>query len=371
MTNSTSFYGLLCFSKGKSPGKIEEYSRPELHFNIWEKGKEVHLDIGLLLDINDPSASLELYFPWQLVGNEGTKPKDIEDLAKRISTQDAIPAVFNESWSVTSRANSTGHVITEPTKNNVLFTIVDVSTALIAKKHDDSAHVLSINVADLRAKSLSLSSQAPKVYIRFRVKSVPKNFYCVGIEQKDRWWLSSWQKTEIIDFRLNVRRGVPADLEQSVGSFVEFSKVHLFLMRSRDQDIVFEDTLFKSCRSLEDEGFWADYSSSGTAEDKKRSLTNVNQSIGYQWSKRRGQESNATVKEFGILARFKKVEFGIGKFLIWALVLGALGNALWDGTKWIYDTLSPKAVVSIRQPECPQSAIVDGMPVNQSKGAKK
>lgn len=345
MNNNANFYGLLCFSKEASPSKVE-YVRPELHLNIWEKGSEVHLDIGLLLDKNDPSASLELFFPWKLISAEGQKTPDIEDLAKRISTQDAIPAVFNESWSVTSHANSSGYVISEPTNKKELFTVIDSSTVLRAKEHGDKAHVVSINVRDLLIKSSSLSEQAPKVYIRFRVKSVPKDFYCVGIVQKDRWWLSSWQKTEIIDFRLNVRRGVPADLEQSVGSFVEFSKVHLFLMRSRDQDIIFEDTLFKSCRSLEDEEFWAEYSSNGSIEDKKRSLENVKQSIGYQWSKKRGQEINATVKEFGILARFKKVEFGIGKFLIWALVLGALGNAMWDGTKLIYEKLKPETAVS-------------------------
>jgi hypothetical protein len=221
-----------------------------------------------------------------------------------------------------------------------------------------SAHVLSLDIAQLRTKSNGLSSSSPKLYVRFRIRSVPKSFYCVGIAQRDRWWVSSSQRTEIIDFRLNVRRGVPADLERSIGPFVDFSKVHLFLMKSREQDIVFEDTLFKSCRSLEDEEFWAGYSSDGTEADKRNSLLNVKQSLGYQWSKKGGPDNKAPVKEFGILARFKKVEFGIGKFLVWVLILGALGNALWDGIKFGYDKYagetkhSEQACALMSQPLC-------------------
>lgn len=349
------------------------YVRPELHLNLWENGESVHLDIGLKFDLKDPSKTLELFFPWALVGSADSKPSDVEDLANRITGSDAIPAVFNESWSVTSNPKNSGFIISNPSDRAPLFTIVDATNSLSAKAHNDKSHVLSINVEDLKQKSLALAPQAPKFYIRFRVKSVPKNFYCVGIDQKDRWWLSSWQRTEIIDFRLNVRRGVPTDLENSTGLFVEFSKVHLFLMKSREQDIVFEDTLFKSCRSLEDEEFWAEYASNGTDADKRNSLSNVKQSIGYQWSKKADDENSSLVKEFGILARFKKVEFGIRKFLIWALVLGALGNALWDGLKLGYDKIFPVSS-SACQVECrsiinPPSAESTGS--GQQKGAKK
>lgn len=75
MTTRSSFYGLLCFSTGDMlTGK--EYIRPELHLNIWEKGESVHLDIGLMLDLDDPSGTVELYFPWPLVGTEGNSPED-------------------------------------------------------------------------------------------------------------------------------------------------------------------------------------------------------------------------------------------------------------------------------------------------------
>lgn len=372
MSNRSDFYGLLCFSTANVP--VEgDHVRPELHLNLWEKGESVHLDIGLMLDLKDPTKTVKLFFPWPLVGPAGDYPTDVEDLANRIAGSDAIPAVFNESWSVTTTPKNSGFVVLNPTDKTPLFTIVETTSALTVEKHNDKAHVLSIDVENLKQKSFTLEQQAPRLYIRFRVKSVPKNFYCVGIDQKDRQWLSSWQRTEIIDFRLNVRRGVPTDLEHSTGSFVEFSKVHLFLMKSRDQDIVFEDTLFKSCRSLEDEEFWAEYASNGSDADKVNSLSNVKQSIGYQWSKKSSRDDGNFIKEFGILARFKKVEFGIGKFLIWALVLGALGNALWDSVKFGYDklwvvTATPCESVSQSTLNTPGA---EGKDNGQEKGAKK
>ena len=135
-----------------------------------------------------------------------------------------------------------------------------------------------------------------------------------------------------------MRRGVPLGLENQIGKFVQFSKVHLFLMKSRDQDIVFEDNLFKACRSLEDENFWANYSLPVSADnrEKKKSLIHVKQSLGYQWTKITLVAADGTetpVKEYGILARYKNVRFGIFKFVIIALIVGALGNALWDGVK--------------------------------------
>ena len=352
MSNHSNFYGLLCFSINDTSAK-GDYDRPELHLNLWEKGESVNLDIGLKLDLKDPSKKLELFFPWSLAGSTDGKSSDVEDLSKRITGSDAIPAIFNESWSVTTNPKNSGFVISNPSNKAPIFTIIDATDAINGRAHNNQAYILSINIEDLKQKSMSLEQHAPKFYIRFRVKNVPKNFYCVGIDQKDHWWLSSWQRTEIIDFRLNVRRGVPTDLEHSTGSFVEFSKVHFFLMKSRDQDIVFEDTLFKSCRSLEDEEFWAGYSSNGTEADKKESLSNIKQSIGYQWSKKGSREGDIFVKEFGILARFKKVEFGIGKFLILALVLGALGNALWDVAKLSYDKfITASTSTSACQTEC-------------------
>ena len=43
------------------------------------------------------------------------------------------------------------------------------------------------------------------------------------------------------------------------------------------------------------------------------------------------------VSEFGTLARFKNVQFGLVKFVIVAGLVGALGSMVWDAVKYRYE----------------------------------
>lgn len=324
---------MLCLESGYEIGS-KPTKCPEIHLNLWESGNEVLLDIGLMLDASYAASKIELLFPWpNNIGN-------VEGLLNRIATPVAVAGIFNESWSIIQNQKTVGAVVSESVGNAPIFSMVEAS--LKTEIYADNAHIVSIDIDALKKSASALDTKSPRIYTRFRVRNVPKSFYCVGIGQRDKGLVSSWQSTEIIDFRLNVRRGAPPALESPERRFMAFSKVHLFLMRDRGYDLVFEDAYFKSCRSLEDEVFWAEYSTDTLREPKitqKRALANIKSSLGYQWSKKqtRTQDNVDFVNEFSILARFKKTEVSIWQFLIIALLLGALGNALWDGIKWAKD----------------------------------
>jgi hypothetical protein len=341
-------YGLLCFAKGGvgSSGQVQGVPvLPEIHLNIWErepdrssKTASASLDIGLMIDVSDQTQTLELIFP------EKVPLTDVKDLSAVVSASSAVTVIFNESWAVNSiGSQGTDSVVHDPANHSMAFAIVSTENAITDATHQGHA-ALSISVPALIAKGQAVAKAVERtigrVYIRFRVLQIQRHFYCVGAgEHKDDWWMPSWQRTEDIDFRLNVRRGAPATLENAIGRYVEFSKVHLFLMRSRDKDIIFQDKLFNSSRSLEDESFWAQYSLVEPQSPKalEASRARVKNSLGYHW---KAKGNPAPIKEFATLARFKTVEFGIGKFLLVALLLGAAGNALWDGVKEVYGRFS-------------------------------
>lgn len=344
--SSSSTYGLLCFARGggRSSAQItgQPFMLPEMHLNIWEqepnkgvKSPDSLLDIGLMLDVRDQTTSIELIFPTKV------RLTSVVDLSSTVSQPQAIPAIFNESWAVVSMGTQgTDAVVFDPAQSDISFAIVSTNGAISETQY--AGHdALSISVPQLikKAKAVSHNTQRPivRVYVRFRVLEFKREFYCVGTgERGAHFWQPSWQRTEDIDFRLNVRRGAPAGLERSIGQFIEFSKVHLFLMRSRDKDIVFQDKLFKASRSLEDEAFWAQYSIVGTAMSAQANLERVKNSLGYHWK----SGNPGPVKEFGTLARFKVVEFGVGKFVAIALLVGVLGNMVYDSLKegggWLY-----------------------------------
>lgn len=346
-TNATpSTYGLLCFAKGGvgSSGQVSGGPvLPEIHMNIWEREPskmssrpaDSSLDIGLMIDVLDQTQSIELIFPTKI------SLTNVEDLSAVVSAPTAVPVIFNESWAVNSiGTQGTDSVVYDPANPSMAFAIVSITGAMSEATH--LGHdALSIDVCTLIGKghavAKALGQKIGRVYVRFRVLQIGRHFYCVGAgNHKEDWWMPLWQRTEDIDFRLNVRRGAPARLETKIGRFIEFSKVHLFLMRSRDKDIVFQDGLFNSSRSLEDETFWAQYSLIGlqTPETLIASRKRVQNSLGYHW---KAKANPTPIKEFATLARFKTVEFGIGKFLLVALILGAAGNALWDGAKAVWE----------------------------------
>lgn len=357
-------YGLLCFARGASGSDIQslasQSSLPEIHLNIWERESDTKantldslLDVGLMFDVHDQTTSIELILP------EKINLDSVKDLSTIVSQPQAIPAIFNESWAVVSMGSQgSDAVVYDPAKISKSFAIVSVDGAITESMH--SGHnALSISVPMLiqRGQAVAQSTQRKieRVYVRFRLLEFKRHFYCVGTGQHtEKWWQPSWQRTEDIDFRINVRRGVPPGLESKIGRFLDFSKIHLFLMRSRDKDIVFQDKLFKASRSLEDEEFWAQYSIYGTQTTRESSLKRVQSSLGYHWK----SGSPGPVKEFGTLARFKIVEFGIGKFVAVALIVGAMGNMLWDGLKVSHAWLFPTTIAQSLPLGCVEAKIL-------------
>jgi hypothetical protein len=343
MADPSKFYGLLVLATGRT---VAPKLLPELHLNIWEKKswgffESAFLDVGVMLDATDTAQTLEFVLPWSV------KNTHLEDLSLRLQERGATPAIFNESW-VSSASNGGAGLVTDPVSKEI-FTVVETHGDLLVYEHNKGTkqeqHSIRLNIPAIKKKAVTASATAKRMYVRFRVKDVPRSFYRVSLNPRDWIFLSSWQRTEIIDFRMNVRRGVPVGFEQLLnGTFLEFSKVHLFLMKSRAQDIVFEDKWFRSCRSLEDEHFWAGYSLANNPNDWQRfwSRQRVKSSLGYQWTKVTDKNSatgaGAAVKEFGTLARFKDVRFGIIKFIVVAGLVGATGNMFWDAVKYRYET---------------------------------
>lgn len=384
---ATEKFGLLCYATGANEPDPAGYVLPEIHLNIWEQetsgkdGEEVFLDVGLMFSINESAKTIELIFPWKV------NQSDIKDLSGVIGVSDAIPAIFNESWAVSDHGGD--HVVYDPRQvARPGFSIVSVNKALFEKDHEaqwgtgstlrtSKVHAISINIDALTTKAKSAaratSRDVDRFYMRFRVLNVKRYFYCSDADNI-KFDISTvlQQKTEDLDFRLNVRRGAPPNLAKDLGKFLEFSKVHLFLMRSRDKDIVFHDKLFKAARSLEDEDFWARYSlkdpTTALQDGIDANRQRVKDSLGYQWKS--GGDGQPPVKEFGTLARFRIVKFAVWRFVIFALLLGVCGNVLLDIFKFGYSKWKPDGPVdavcikagegfTLPKQECVPSAKID------------
>lgn len=312
----------------------ENYKYPELHLNIWEIEKKSFLDVGLMLSTSEPAKFILLALPWII------KDSNIVDLECCLSNNEALKAVFNESLELTDRVENGGYKVINNFKESADFNIVKFDSSIqCVTEFNTDASIIAIDIEKLKKFSRKINDAAMKMYIRFRLDNLPISFYKVGIEQCDNVFHSSWQNIEIIDFRVNVRRNVPLDLLKKIKAkdffkerelqfspegaeikFLKFSKVHLFLMKSQSEEIVFEDKWFRSCRSLEDEGFWAKYSNSKDVV--------VKQSLGYQWSRVAAREGETSFDEYVILARFKKWQFASKRYAFIMLIAGIVGSVI-------------------------------------------
>jgi hypothetical protein len=189
---------------------------------------------------------------------------------------------------------------------------------------------------------------------------VPESTYTAIFYQKDRNLLSSSLETRIVDFRINVRRGVPDDVLTSQPDlfFPRWRKIHFFLTVDRVRELTFQSENFVACRSLEDEAIWNSYISINNAQVGES--CSVKDFLGYQWTAK-CSATGAPAKDLVALARFSQVTSSLVylvRFVALALIVGAAGNGVW--------TLIEERVASTNT--LPKPGVADAFPAEGANG---
>ncbi len=182
------FYGMLCLVSGPEQPNYLDY--PDLHLNLWEHdGNDVSLDIGLLVSKTFPYPDIYFYLPWS------SQDDQIIDLTTRINSANAIAAIFNESWKISQLPRSTSITVEDPSTGKTLFQVLSPLAYLKVDPQGEHSYRLHLDVRQLlHTERLA----AEKIYLRFRIRGVRKEFYAVGLTQGDRGLVSSWTKDEFI-----------------------------------------------------------------------------------------------------------------------------------------------------------------------------
>lgn len=345
------FSGLIVRYKHKenhpSTAPVQEKNQPrdELHVNLWEIGKESFLDIGIKIHAADNVEHVRVDLPWCI------KEEDIIDLGTRLNSEKSIAAIFNEVVKYEGAADQNYAIVTlvnRPLDNG------DENKFILARLHrylfKTSYHQfngcvpsteLQITIPSNEIKSNDPAAQPLPTYIRFRIRLTPKKTYCTQFKQKDRALLSSSVETRIVDFRINVRRGIPEEIlitSPSNIKYPDFKKIHCFITLDRGETCEFQNQDFVGCRSLMDEDIWDAYIKSKSTDGQIRKVKDY---LGYQWTASSGKDSCEPVKDLLVLGRFSKTitdKYKIIRFMILIILMGMTGSALWDFTKTSFGT---------------------------------
>jgi hypothetical protein len=314
----------------------------QLHVNLWEIEGQTVIDLGIMITAWQNIDALQVDLPWV------ASVTDITDLGARLNSEKTIAAIFNEIVHYDGSADLNYADISFRPSEQVGFNASNDRNYGHFRLLRLSSKAYSVSRLYPHASSqvrVTLPSdfgdtERPKrLYVRFRITNVPSDLYSDNFRQKDRNLLSSSQETRVIDFRINVRRGVPDEILNGDGTvwYPRFGKIHFFLTIDREQICDFESNNFIGCRSLFDEEIWNEYISPTGA---RRSIS-VNRYLGYQWSATgkittengSGAKIFEPVKDLVILGRFSRHHAspaGIIVFILLGLMFGLLGNAIWD-----------------------------------------
>ena len=332
----------------QAPNERTAEVRDELHVNLWEVGRETVLDLGIMIHDWREMSAVQIDLPWS------PSESDITDLGSRLNSEKMVAAIFNEvvqysgcadeayaeisfrrassTASASSPGQTTGHF------NLIRLTRKAFSITPIPSADGTISSQLRVALPN-DLKSIATANIPRRIYLRFRIRAIPKEVYSSVFRQRDRNLLSSSSETRIVDFRINVRRGVPDEILANAENvaFPQFKKIHFFLTVDRTQTCDFESKDFAGCRSLVDEDEWTEYirSRSSLGIDLPASVKNY---LGYQWTaksnpKHYKDDAARGVKDLVVLGRFSRNRsnaFHIVRFVLLGLIFGMVGNALWD-----------------------------------------
>ncbi|MGU1385694.1 hypothetical protein ACSEQ0_26185 [Pseudomonas aeruginosa] len=312
--------------------------KDELHINLWEiskKNAKPFIDIGVMLGRRDDVGALVVDLPWKV------ELKDVSDLGARLNGEKSVAAIFNEVVHYDGFAEGNFANISFRRDNDDVkpFSLLRLNSQLFEISEiyvDDGvlASRLTIRIPEILS-SVPEENRRVSAYVRFRIRNIPSEVYENIFTQKDRTLISSNTVARIIDFRINVRRGVPEELLSGNEklAFPNFSKIHCFLTTERDEECISQSKNYVGYRSLMDEEIWNEY----IRLDSTRAISaesSVRNYLGYQWTA--SSEDNSFVKDLIVLGRFAKRKssiFLITRFLLLGVLFGGAGNGVWEITK--------------------------------------
>lgn len=308
----------------------------ELHVNLWETGRDrtsPFMDVGVMIGQRDEYCAVVVDFPWKV------ELKDVSDLGARLNGEKSVAAIFNEvvHYDGFAEGNFANISFRKDGKDEKPFSLIRLNSQLfkvdsIFLSDESQCTRLTITLPS-RPALVKDEDKRNSAYIRFRIRNIPPTVYSMNFLQKDRALISSNTETRIIDFRINVLRGVPEELLSGNGKlkFPKFKRIHCFLTTIRDEVCVSDTDDYKGYRSLMDEEVWNEYirldSSVGVSDENS-----VRNYLGYQWTASREGE---TVKDLIVLGRFSKVRSdyaSIARFISLVVIFGLSGSAVWDIT---------------------------------------
>lgn len=177
-------------------------------------------------------------------------------------------------------------------------------------------------------------------YFRFRIilNGTCQKAICTSYKPKDRFFLTSEERIDMIDFRVNEIRNLPENINKHVSDNFSLSKVHFLVIREIDSEYVMANTDYYRCRLLEG-NVWRKY----LKTNKLHSIQEIPKMLVFHWksvnekklpasSKANGNDNKPRgIGEFAAFAKFsyrRQSMLIISRSIMIALIFSVFANFL-------------------------------------------
>ncbi|MGG5283499.1 hypothetical protein ACQZ2G_05745 [Pseudomonas viridiflava] len=304
----------------------------ELHFNYWSLSASSptvidYLDVGVKFSGMESFEAIKIFFPFNV-----TEQNYVASLGRTVcNTPTLISAIFNTRVKEMKHDGERMDITFRHEKDSKLR----FHSQIALSEHGDgvtlnqlsggaSGTILSFPLKLFKREKEERLDDLPH-YFRFRIKlsSEDKSVISQTYSAKDSWLLSHFDSTEIVDFRVNEIRNLPAQIRSKLEYDSYISAVHFFLIRETNSEHKLSHTEFKRCRVLEKD-LWETYLKE---EDKQMKLPD--QMLIYHWREQAKREKDGKLIEhlenFSAFAKFSKTVVSNLTILIFILSLIFIG----------------------------------------------
>lgn len=315
---------------GNSTPAIQlDNARPnlEIHFNLWRDNpsKTNFLDIGLRLSNIESVNRMYVYFPVLL------RLEQFQDLSSVMAYGQTLDAVFNMVVEVGSKTDLRYETI----KNGQPFVTVhkvNIGDDLTLEPVEDALKGTGSTITFTEAMCARLrAGGSGSQYLRLRLHLTGKaqTLFTQEIIGQEKIFVSSSQRLELTELRLNEQRSFPHSIAKRASSNAfNIVRVHYFLIRELGHALVTQHAPIRKVRRLEAK-LWASYLRGREipAQDAAEEERLLSRLIIYHW--REGSDVKP-IQDFTAFASFQASTPGLLFYMIGVILLGAIGSALHD-----------------------------------------
>jgi hypothetical protein len=295
-----------------------------VHVNLWrDLDKQFNfLDIGLQLQSVDDLGRLYLYFPVDLRANSVT------DLSRVMKDESTLKAVFNNVAEVVREEDDFFVISLADDPDTLAIHHVDVANDLTLEPVNvpgqPSGTTLTIKSALCKRLRKAVGVQQ---YVRLRIHlgGKARNLFTTEERAPGMGLALAQDVVETTEFRLNERRSFPPDIfRRANAGRINLRSVHYFLIRDKRFQLGNQHQNFRKLRHLEAD-IWKGYLAYGRTSTRA-SERQAREMIIYQWRDISNDPNG--LDDFTAHASFRALRHQVSLFIVAALVIGGVGNAL-------------------------------------------